>query len=97
MVKFPNVLSVQVLPQYLRALAIQRLDFVKERVPTFKYVKENPILKDITIGQIDGIINFINASDQSHLWQDCIEFNHRLDKTRNQCFEEVTPEFKRYV
>lgn len=96
-VKYPKVLSVQTLPPYLKALAIHRLEFVKERVPNFKYVKENPILLNITLGQITGIINFLRADDQSRLWKDCIEFNHRLDKTRSQCFEEVNPEFKRYV
>jgi MoaA/NifB/PqqE/SkfB family radical SAM enzyme len=96
-VNYPNVLSPQVLPPYLKALAIQRLDFVKERVPSFKYVKENPILKDITLGQINGIINFLRAKDQTHLWSECIEFNRRLDKTRNQSFDTVNPEFKSYM
>jgi MoaA/NifB/PqqE/SkfB family radical SAM enzyme len=97
MVNYPNVLSPQVLPPYLKALAIQRLDFVKERVPNFKYVKENPILKDITLGQINGIINFLRAKDQTHLWSECIEFNRRLDKTRSQSFNTVNPEFKSYM
>lgn len=97
MVKYPTVLSIQTLPPYLKALSIQRLDFVKDRVSEFKYVKENPILLNITLGQIDGVINFLKARDESHLWNDCIEFNHKLDKTRNQCFEEVNPEFKKYV
>jgi MoaA/NifB/PqqE/SkfB family radical SAM enzyme len=97
MVKYPTVLSVQTLPNELKTLAINRLENVKHRVPEFKSVKKNPLLLKITLGQINGVINFIKASDQSHLWNDCIEFNHRLDKTRNQCFEEVNPEFKLYV
>jgi MoaA/NifB/PqqE/SkfB family radical SAM enzyme len=97
MVKYPTVLSAQVLPNELKALALTKLKAVRELVPTFKYVKENPILLDITYGQIDGVINFILAGNQSYMWDDCVEFNHRLDKTRNQCFEEVTPEFKPYV
>jgi MoaA/NifB/PqqE/SkfB family radical SAM enzyme len=97
MVKYPTVLSIQTLPPYLKALSIQRLEFVKERVPEFRYVKENPILLNITLGQIDGVINFIRSKDENHLWNDCVAFNHRLDKTRNQCFEEVTPEFTKYV
>ena len=96
-VKYPNVLSVQVLPKYLKILAVQRLNAVKDHVPKFRHVRENPILLDLTLKQIDGIINYINATDQSDKWEDCIEFNRRLDKTRNQSFEEVTPEFKRYV
>jgi sulfatase maturation enzyme AslB (radical SAM superfamily) len=97
MVKYPTVLSVQTLPSELKELAINRLENVKHRVPEFESVKKNPLLLKITLGQINGVINFIKASDQSHLWNDCIEFNHRLDKTRDQCFEEVNPEFKPYV
>lgn len=97
MVKFPDVLSVQVLPFYLKGLAIQRLEFVRDRVENFRYVKENPLLLEITRGQIDGIINFIRAEDRSGRWNDCIEYNRRLDRTRNQDFVSVTPEFEKYV
>ncbi len=96
-VKYPNVLSVQVLLPHLKILAVQRLNAVKDHVPRFKHVKENPILLDLTIKQIDGIINYINATDQSDKWEDCVEFNRRLDKTRNQSFTDVTPEFENYV
>jgi hypothetical protein len=61
MVQYPNVLSAQVLPKPLKALAIMRLEDVKKRVPEFKYVKENPILLNITLEQINGVINYINA------------------------------------
>jgi len=96
-VKYPNVLSVQVLPIELRLLAIQRLEFVRDRVPNFKYVKENPILLNITLGQIQNIINYLKATDQSEKWQDCIAFNKALDNTRKQSFELVTPEFKKFL
>ena len=97
MVQYPNVLSAQVLPAPLKALAIMRLEEVKNRVPDFKYVKENPILLNITLEQINGVINYINAVDQNDKWEDCVEFNLKLDKTRNQSFTDVTPEFKDYV
>jgi MoaA/NifB/PqqE/SkfB family radical SAM enzyme len=97
MVNYPNVLSAQVLPNELKALAIVKLKAVKELVPNFKYVKENPILLGITLGQIDGVINYLSAKDQSDKWNDCLEFNRRLDVTRNQSFFDVTPEFKPYV
>ena len=97
MVQYPNVLSVQVLPDELKALAVTRLRAVRELVPEFKYVKENPILLNLTLGQIDGVINFITAKNTTHLWQDCIEFNRKLDATRSQSFFDVTPEFKPYV
>ena len=97
MVNYPNVLSIQVLPLDLKKIAIERLEAVKLKVPNFKYVKENPILLGITITQINGVINFINATDQSDKWPDCIEFNRKLDVTRNQSFFDVTTEFKPYA
>lgn len=97
MVNYPNVLSVQVLPSSLKKLAIERLEAVKLKVPNFKYVKENPILLGITLTQINGVINFINSTDQSDKWQSCVSFNSKLDATRNQSFIDVTPEFKPYV
>ena len=92
-VQYPNVLSVQVLPNELKSLAIKRLNAVKLRVPEFKHVKANPILLGITNKQIEGIINFITSKNSTHLWSECIEFNRRLDTTRNQSFFDVTPEF----
>jgi MoaA/NifB/PqqE/SkfB family radical SAM enzyme len=97
MVNYPNVLSAQVLPDDLKVLAVTKLKAVRELVPDFKYVKENPILLGITLGQIDGVINYILSKDQNNLWHDCIEFNRKLDATRNQSFFDVTPEFKLYV
>ena len=97
MVQYPNVLSAQCLPAGLKSLAIARLQAVRLQVPTFKYVVENPILLNLTYNQIDGIINFINAKDETTKWPDTIEFNRRLDKSRGQSFLDVTPEFKPYV
>ena len=98
MVNYPNVLSAQVLPLPLKELAILRLEAVKLKVPNFKYVRENPILLDITLKQIDGVINYLRAKDQNHLWIDCIEFNQRLDNSRNsKKFIEVNKEFVDYV
>lgn len=97
MVNYPNALSAQVLPAELKQLAITRLEAVKLGVPYYKYVKENPILLGITLTQINGVINYLNAVDQSDKWTDCVEFNRKLDVTRNQSFTDVTPEFKLYV
>jgi MoaA/NifB/PqqE/SkfB family radical SAM enzyme len=97
-VAYPKVLSAQVLPAPLKALAIMRLEAVKLRVPEFKMVKKHPELLAYTLGQIQDNINYINAVDQNHLWEDCVEFNHRLDRSRDQLsFETVTPEFIDYV
>jgi molybdenum cofactor biosynthesis enzyme MoaA len=97
MVNYPNALCPQVLPQALKDLAIERLEQVKLRVPSFKLVRDQPTLLDITLGQIQGVINFLKAKDQYDKWQDCIEFNRKLDVTRKQNFTDVTPEFKPYV
>ena len=97
MVKYPDVLSVQVLPSDLKTLAIERLESIKPKIKDFKLVKEHPMLLDLTLGQIQGVINFLNAKDESHRWKDCIEFNRRLDKTRDQSFESATPEFKPFL
>jgi hypothetical protein len=98
MVKYPNVLSVQTMPNELKELAISRLEAVKVKVPNFKYVKQHSILLNLTLQQIDGVINFIRSKDESHLWPDTIEFNRRLDNSRDsRKFVEVTPEFQLYV
>ena len=97
MVQYPNVLSAQVIPNELKSLAVVKLKAVRELVPTFKLVKEHPMLEALTYKQIDGIINFILAKDNTHLWNDCIEYNRRLDVTRDQSFFDTTPEFKPYA
>jgi len=97
-VEYPKILSAQVLPRDLITLAIYKLEECKLRVPTFKLVKEYPQLLEYTLGQLQDNINYLQARDQSDKWNDCIEFNHRLDRSRNTWkFEEVTPDFKPYV
>jgi len=96
MVNYPNVLSIQTLPQPLRFMAIDRLQAIRGRVHGFKYVLENPLLLGITYKQIDGVINYLKI-DRSELWTDTVEFNRRLDMSRNQSFTDVTPEFVDYV
>lgn len=96
-VEYPKLLSAQVLPVSLRELAIKRLEEVSLRIKDFKLVKERPELLEYTLGQIHDNINYLTARDQSDKWQDCVEFNRRLDKSRNQSFTDVTPEFKPYV
>lgn len=97
MVNYPNVLSAQVLPGPLKNIAITRLLNVQDKLASFKLVEKHPMLLDLTRGQITGVINYLSANNQSDKWQECIEFNHKLDATRNQCFEKITPEFVPYV
>lgn len=97
MVNYPNLLSAQVLPQPLKELAIQKLEQSKIKLLGYKHTQDDQWLRHLTEGQIQGIINYLKAKDQSEKWQDCIEFNRRLDKTRQQNFFDVTPEFKNYA
>lgn len=96
-VSYPNVLSAQVLPQELKDLAISRLQSVADRVHKFPNIKKYPILEKITQQQIKDNVNYLQAKDQSHLWPDFLEFNRRLDVTRNQSLIEAVPEFTDYV
>ncbi len=98
MVKYPNVLSIQTLPVDLKNVVYNRLRLVQKELPNFKLVKQHPKLLSITDEQINGIINFMFAKDEHHLWSDTVEFNRRLDNSRNsRKFIEVTPEFEPYV
>lgn len=96
-VEYPRVLSAQVLPAELKKIALERLHSVSERIHDFKFVKDHPQLLSYTLDQIQDNINYLQARDQSFRWHDCIEFNKRLDKTRNQSFSTITPEFASYV
>jgi len=96
-VEYPRLLSAQVLPRELQVLAITKLRAVKENLEEFKLIKQHPQLLQYTQGQIDDNINYLMARDQSDRWAECVEFNRRLDKSRNQSFTDVTPDFKDYV
>lgn len=96
-VEYPKLLSAQVVPKDLRTLAIRKLLRIERKLKDFKMIKERPELLEYTQGQIQDNINYLLARDQSDRWADCIEFNRRLDVTRNQSFTDVTPEFKPYV
>lgn len=98
MVKYPDVLSIQVLPEPLKEQATISLNLIKPRLSEFRLIKERPMLLELTLKQIDGIINFMWAKDENHLWNGTVEFNRRLDASRNsRTFIEVTPEFREYV
>ena len=97
-VSYPNVLSAQVLPQELKDLAISRLQEISLRVSSFANVQKNPLLEQITQQQIQDNINYLQAKDQHHLWQDFLEFNENLDVSRSSLrLENVIPEFKKYL
>ena len=97
-VEHPKHLSAQVLPRPLKDKAIERLEETRKVFYDYKLIREHKILERITLDQINFVINYLNGYDQSELWPACVEFNRRLDRSRNQpAFEEVNPEFKPYV
>jgi sulfatase maturation enzyme AslB (radical SAM superfamily) len=96
-VSYPNVLSAQVLPQELRELAVSRLKKISSQVSQFDIVKKHPILEKITQQQIQDNVNYLQAKDESHRWQEFLEFNYKLDKTRSQNLLDTVPEFKPYA
>jgi len=97
-VNYPMSLSAQVLPPELKKKVVSDLEDMKEKVLNYKLVQENDLLKKVTLQQIQDNINFLQAKCmyETH-WQDCIEFNKRLDKTRGQDFLASNPEFVPYV
>jgi len=96
-VSYPNVLSAQVLPRPLKEEAINRLKSVEQRLFTFPAITENALLEKITRQQIKDNINYLNAKDQSHLWLEFLDFNRKLDVTRNQSLLDAVPEFAAYA
>ena len=96
-VSYPNVLSAQVLPQELKDLAIQRLAAVEKNLWTFDIIQQHPILEKITRQQIQDNINYLRAKDQHNLWREFLDFNTRLDHSRQQSLLMAVPEFRPYV
>ena len=98
MVKYPACLSVQVLPTEIKEHVTKALNYTRTLVPDYKLVQKHQILKQITETQIDNIITFMNSKDRyTELWKDTIDFNSKLDTTRNQSFLDVNLEFKDFV
>ena len=97
-VNYPMSLSAQVLPPELKAKVIARLEQMKTEVLEYPMVKQHKLLETVTLQQIQDNINFLQAKCMYNThWQDCIEFNRRLDKTRGQDFLASNPEFVPYV
>lgn len=96
-VSYPNCLSAQVLPNDLKDVAIKQLQDILLCVDTWNAVTKNPLLGVVTHQQIKDNINYLQAKDQNNLWQDFLEFNRKLDVSRNQDLFKVWPEFRQYV
>ena len=91
-------LSAQVLPPELKESVIQKLEALKTKVLEYPLVQQHKLLEKVTLQQIQDNINFLEAKCMydSH-WKDCVEFNRRLDATRDQDFLATNPEFAPYV
>jgi len=97
-VNYPRALSAQVLPNELKQQVIEKLEAMKHTVEDYEMVKNNSVIREVTLQQIQDNINFLQAEDLSECWQDCLEFNRKLDATRNQGpLEKIIPQFKPYV
>ena len=97
-VNYPRALSAQVLPNELKQKVIEKLEAMKHTVEDYETIKNNSVIREVTLQQIQDNINFLQAEDLSEHWQDCVDFNRKLDATRNQgSFEKIIPEFSKYV
>ena len=97
-VNYPRALSAQVLPEKLKQAVVVKLEAMKSKVKDYEMIKKYPVLEKITMQQIQDNINFLQARDLHEHWNDCVDFNRKLDETRNQGpFEKINPEFANYV
>ena len=96
-VSYPNFLSAQVLPMDLKENIIKDLQHISNKLDNYSNIKKFPILKSITLQQIQDNINYLSATDQFNLFQTFINFNIKLDKSRKQDIFSRWPILKNYV
>ena len=97
-VNYPRALSAQVLPDALKQGVIEKLESMKGKIKDYPIIQRHPVLEKITLRQIQDNINFLQAKDLHHFWDDCVDFNKKLDLSRKQGpFEKINPEFAAYV
>ena len=97
-VNYPMALSAQTLPPELKTKVVNDLKDMQTKILDYAVIQNNELLKKVTLQQIQDNINFLESKCMydTH-WQDCINFNRALDKTRGQTFLDANPEFKPYV
>jgi sulfatase maturation enzyme AslB (radical SAM superfamily) len=97
-VNYPNVLSAQCIPVELKTVVINKLEILKDEIAAYPIMNMHPTILSVTKQQINDNINFLKGKDLSHLWPKTVDFNRRLDSSRNQGpFEKVIPEYAPYV
>ena len=93
-VNYPNVLSAQCLPNKYKQKIVKELIGIKEDVKKYPIMNLSDKLLPITLRQIDDNINFLLTTDLSSKWPQTLEFNRRLDKSRNQTnFEDLINDY----
>ena len=87
------------LPEKLKQEVVVKLESMKDKVKDYPIIQKHPVLeKKITLRQIQDNINFLQAKDLHQYWDDCVDFNRKLDETRKQGpFEKNKSEFAEYV
>lgn len=97
-VNYPNVLSAQCVPPKLKLKIVRQLEMLKSEVVEYPIMSMHKDLLSVTLRQIQDNINFLQARDLSSKWPKTVEFNRRLDATRNQGpFEKIIPDYVPYV
>lgn len=82
----PSFISAQVLPLELKSII------------TEKYTKYLEKEKDKRVHRfINTNMQFLNAKDESHLFEQFVRFSTKLDATRNTKLYDVIPELEKYV
>jgi radical SAM protein with 4Fe4S-binding SPASM domain len=84
----PDEMRIDVLPQHLKQKITVRLTKFRFKLQCMDS-KFHYALRDI-----DSILNFMNASDKSHLIPEFIEKTAKLDKIRGEDFSSTYPELK---
>ena len=98
MTSFVNLINWNMDLNELKQKVINNLETMKNKITSYNIIKESELLKTVTLQQIQDNINFLEAKCmyETH-WQDCVNFNRALDKTRSQSFLSANPEFIHYV
>lgn len=82
----PSILSSTVLPKEAKQIVLKK----------FKKLINSNILNDSELQNIKGILSYLVSRDDSKLLGDFKIYNSNLDKSRNESFEEVFPEYKEW-
>ena len=91
---FPPELSMQVLSASVKQELTSKLNtYLQNHIHDFRKIKKNDIDQaNRLIDNIDGIVKFLNAKDESHLLPDLIRRTQIADEIRNLYCSDCVPE-----